>query len=164
MDHIYSNWIFGNKIHMISAQQIKELRVSTGAGISDIKHALAESGGDMGQARVLIEEKFGQSAGKRSGRDTGAGVMDAYIHSNARLGVLVEILCETDFVARNPEFKGMVHDIAMHIAASDPADAASLLSQPFIKDERRRIGDLINDAIGRFGENIKVGRFARFEI
>lgn len=149
---------------MISAQQIKELREKTGAGISDIKLALEESGGDMSGAQALIEEKLGRSATKRAGRETSAGVVDAYLHSTMRIGVLVTMLCETDFVARNASFKALAHDIAMHIAAMDPADTASLLEQPFVKDERRRVVDIVNDAIGRFGENIKVDKFVRFEL
>ncbi len=149
---------------MITTQQIKELREKTGVGISDIKQALEKSGGDSAKAQALIEEWLGSSAGKRLDRETSAGVIDAYIHSNNRIGALVELQCETDFVARNPGFKTMAHDIAMHIAAMAPADTAALLSQPFIKDERKAVGDLINESIGRFGENIKIGKFARFEL
>lgn len=149
---------------MISTQQIKELREKTGASISDIKKVLEESRGDMGKAFTEIERKLGSSAGRRASRETAAGVVDGYIHSNARIGALMELFCETDFVARNHEFKALAHDIAMHIAAMDPSDTAALLIEPFIKDPGKTIGDLVNEAGGRFGENIKVGKFVRFEL
>lgn len=149
---------------MISAQQIKELRERTGAGVSDVKKALEESGGDMARARAAIERRLGTAAGKRAGRETRAGVVDAYVHSNARIGTMAELFCETDFVARNPAFKALAHDIAMHIAAMDPTDAMALRAQPFVKDPGKTVGDLLNEAIGRFGENIRVGKFVRFEL
>lgn len=149
---------------MISAQIIRELRERTGAGISDIKRALEDAGGDPEKAGVLIEERLGTSAGKRAGRDTRAGVVEAYIHSNARIGVLVALSCETDFVARNPAFKSLAHDIAMHIAAMSPMDGAALNEQPFVKDTSRSVRDVINESIGRFGENITIRQFARLEL
>jgi len=149
---------------MISTRQIKELREKTGAGVSDIKKALEESGGDAARAEVLIEKRLGSLAGKRAGRETGAGVVEAYIHSNARIGVLVELFCETDFVARNPMFKALAHEIAMHIAAMSPSDTAVLAGQAFIKDEGKTVGEVVDEATGRFGENIKIGNFARFEL
>ena len=194
---------------MISAQQIKELREKTGAGISDVKKALEESGGDGIKAYALLERKLGSSAVKKAGREIKAGLVEAYVHSNGRIGSLVEVGCETDFVARNPEFKAFAHDIAMHIAAMNPLylssdtvpqdvwqaeksrfeeevkkmekparivaeildgklkthfGALSLLEQPFVKDQDKKVCDVINEAIGKFGENIKVGRSVRFEI
>lgn len=148
----------------INTQQIKELREKTGAGVADVKKALEESGGDMEKAYVWIEEKLGSSALKKSARETRAGLVDAYIHSNGRLGVLAELYCETDFVARNPAFKELVHEIAMHIAAMAPDGPDSLLLQPFVKNESKTVGEIINEAIGKFGENIKIGEFVRFEI
>jgi len=161
---------------MISANQIKELREKTGAGISDVKKALEESGGDMDKAEKWIERKLGNAAVKKAGRETRAGLVDAYIHSNGRIGALVEIFCETDFVARNPAFKEFVHDIAMHIAAmhllssspdaaeGDEVDFQTLLEQPFVKDQSKTVEQVLNEAIGRFGENIKIGKFVRFEL
>lgn len=148
---------------MISAQSIKELRERTGAGISDIKSALEDAEGDVPKAEVLIEERLGSKAGKRTDRDTGAGIVEAYIHSNAKVGVLVTLSCETDFVARNPGFKALAHDVAMHVAAMAPADAEVLAAQPFIKDAGKTVADVVNESIGRFGENIKIGKFVRFE-
>jgi len=149
---------------MISTQQIKELRERTGAGISEVKRALEESGGDMKRALTSIEQRLGSIAGKREGRETRAGVVDAYLHSNNKMGVLVEVFCETDFVARNPEFKALAHEIAMHIAAMAPTDSVSLFAQSFVKDESKTVRDVVQTAIGKFGENIKIERFIRFEI
>lgn len=149
---------------MVTAQQIKELREKTGAGISDIKKALEESEGNIEKAHALIEEKFGSVAAKKSARETRAGLVDAYIHSNGRLGVLAELYCETDFVARNPAFKELLHEIAMHIAAMAPDGPDSLLLQPFVKNESKTVGEIMNEAIGKFGENIKIGEFVRFEM
>lgn len=148
----------------ISAEQIKEFREKTGAGISDIKRALEESGGDPGKALKIIEQKWGSVAGKKAARETRAGLVDAYVHSNGRIGSMVEVFCETDFVARNPQFKELAHDLAMHITAINPTDLDMLVSQPFIKNESKTVGEFINEAVGRFGENIKIGRFVRFEI
>ena len=194
---------------MVLAKDIKELREKTGAGIADVKKALEESGGDAAKAELWLERNLGSVAVKKASRETKAGVIEMYLHSNGRISSMVELFCETDFVARNQDFKKLAHDLAMHIAATSPLyvsldsvpasawDAEkirfeeevakmdkpeniknnivsgklkthfgglSLLSQPFVKDEDRAVGDIVNEAIGRFGENIKVGRFARFEI
>ena len=148
----------------VTAQQIKDLREKTGGGIADVKKALEESGGDMARAFELLEKKLGSTAIKKATRVTSAGLVDAYIHSNGKVGALVEIFCETDFVARNPQFKELTHDIAMHIAAMEPADVGVLLGQPFIKDPKKSVGEYLNEAIGKFGENMKIGGFTRFEI
>lgn len=148
----------------ITAEQIKILREKTGAGISDVKKALEESGGNLAQAQERLERKLGSAAMKKAGREIKAGLVEAYVHSNGRIGVLLEVGCETDFVAKNPQFKEFAHDLAMHIAAMDPENKTALLEQPFIKNESKSVGDLLNEAVGRFGENIKIGRFARYEI
>ena len=148
----------------ISAEQIKALRQETGAGIADIKKAVEESGGDMAAARSAIERRLGNLAGKRAGRETRAGIVAADIHSNNKMGTLVELFCETDFVARHSEFHVLAHELAMHIAAMNPDDLPALLAQVFIKDPTKTVGEVINGAIGKFGENITVGRFIRFEI
>ena len=148
----------------ITAQHVKTLREKTGAGIADVKKALEESEGDMDKAFALIERKLGGAAIKKSTRTTGAGLVEAYIHSNSRIGVLIEVFCETDFVARNPVFKEFSHDMALHIAAMEPADAEEFLAQPFVKDPNKTMREYLNEAIGRFGENIRIGRFVRFEI
>lgn len=149
---------------MAAIEQIKELREKTGVGISDVKRALEESGGDLKKAYAWIEEKLGSIASKKSLREIKSGLVDSYLHSNGQMGALIELFCETDFVARNPGFRALAHDIAMHIAAMNSDSVETLLGQPFIKDEKKTVGEIINEAMGKFGENIKVGRFVRFEI
>lgn len=174
----------------ITTQMVKELRERTGAGIMDAKRALEQHDGNMEQAAAAIRQAGLDKAGKKSGREASEGLVEAYVHGGGRIGVLVELNCETDFVARTEEFKTLAHDIAMQIAASAPryvsADdipaedldrgarelgdrelyvkQAALLSQPFIRDPKRSIGDLIKDHIAKLGENIVVRRFARFEL
>lgn len=143
---------------------IKQLREETGAPIGDIRAALAESGGDMEQARARLRERSGVIAEKKAGREVKAGVVDAYVHSNGRIGALVELHCETDFVARNPEFRQLAHELAMHIAAMAPASPDELGAQECIRDPSKTVGDLVREAVGRFGENIKIGNFTRFEL
>lgn len=149
---------------MAMAEQIKELREKTGAGVSDIKKALEDSGGDTAKALAEIEKKLGGMALKKAGRETKAGLVESYIHADGRIGVLVEVLCETDFVARNPAFKELAHDLAMQVAAMGPDDVADLLGQPFIKDQGKTIKEVLGEAVGKFGENIKVEKFNRIEI
>lgn len=193
----------------ISAEQIKDLRERTGAGITAVKTALEETGGDMEKAAKILERKLGAIAGKKVNRETRTGIIEAYIHSNARVGAMVELYCETDFVARNHSFKELAHDIAMHVAAmrpqflsldSIPADVwqaeksrfeeeakalgkpdaitnaivegklksyfgvSSLLEQPFVKVQEKTVGQYINEAVGRFGENIRIGHFVVLEL
>ena len=163
----------------VTTALIKELREATGAGVMDAKRALEESGGDMGKATTLIREKGMASAAKRSDRETNQGVVESYIHGGGRIGALVELNCETDFVANTADFRQLARDIAMQVAAMSPQVISAeqrtdehigtdaevvLLSQPFIKDPGRSIGDLVNDVIGKTGENVRVSRFARFEL
>lgn len=149
---------------MITIEQIKILREKTGAGISDVKKALEENDGDVVKAEAWLEQKFGSAALKKADREIKAGLVEAYIHSNGRIGVLIEVGCETDFVAKNPQFKELAHDLAMHIAAMEPENIETVLTQPFIKNTAKTIEDILNEAIGKFGENIKIRRFIRFEL
>src|SRR3989344_1594399 len=105
---------------MVSAKDIKELREKTGAGIADVKKALEESSGDAAKAELWLERKLGSTAIKKASRETKAGIVETYLHSNGRIGSMVELFCETDFVARNPDFKALAHDLAMHVAAMSP--------------------------------------------
>jgi elongation factor Ts len=164
----------------VTTALIKELREATGAGVMDAKRALDEAGGDIKKATVIIREKGIAAAAKRSDRETGQGVVEAYIHGGGRIGVIVELNCETDFVANTPDFRDLARSIAMQVAAMNPKvvsveqrtdDMAGLpdsevvlLSQPFIKESSRTIGDLVNDVIAKTGENVRVGRFSRFEL
>ena len=154
---------------------IKELRGRTSAGVMDCKRALDESNGDVDKAEQILKEQGIASAAKKAGRDTDQGLIETYIHSGGRIGSMVEVNCETDFVARTKEFSDLAHDIAMQIAAMNPltvedgeveteSDNSSLLQQPFIKDPSKNIQELINETVGKLGENIRVRRFKRFSL
>jgi len=129
----------------------------------DCKHAFEEAKGDMGRAKEIIREKGLLKAAKKSDRATGAGYLEAYIHAG-RIGVLLEMRAETDFVTRNDKFKTLTHELAMQIAAAGAETKDELLKQLFIKDEKITIEELIKSAIAEIGENIEIGRFIRYEI
>ncbi len=193
----------------ISASLVKELRDRTGAGLMDCKSALKESGGDVDKALEYLRVKGLAKAQKRSGRDTSEGAVVSYIHPGNRIGVMVEVNCETDFVARTEEFQVFGRDIAMQVAATSPIaldrsdvpaeivdkerevyrtqareqkkpekiidkivdgrldkyySESVLLDQPFIKDDSKTVRDLLNELVTKLGENIKIARFARFQI
>jgi elongation factor Ts len=196
----------------ISAEHVRRLREETGAGMMDCKTALVEAGGDMEVARDLLRRKGMAAAAKRAGRTATEGIVASYIHPGARVGVLVEVNCETDFVAKTPEFQALVKDVAMHIAAASPAtaqyvgkdevpkaildrereiykaQAASqgkpaavqdkiaegklkdyyatfcLLEQPFVKDPKLTVGQLVQERIAIIKENIVIRRFARYRV
>ncbi len=163
----------------ISIETIKALREETGAGVMDAKRALEEAGGDIARAKEILREKGMADAAKRAERETSQGVVDSYIHAGGRIGVLVELNCETDFVANTEDFRGLARNIAMQIAAMNPLVVAPsdrtdetegsdeevcLLNQPYIRDSSVTIGTLVNDAIAKTGENIRVRRFVRFEL
>ncbi len=144
----------------ISAERVQALREATGAGVMDCRKALTEAAGDLEAAKKIIREKGLSKAEKRADRETGAGLVRAYVH-NDRIGVLVELRAETDFVVRSEPFQKLAHELAMQIAATDPADADALLAQPYIKDESRIVKDLLSDVIAKTGENITIGKFFR---
>jgi len=192
----------------ITVEMVKELRERTGAGVLDCRNALVETAGDFDKAAALLRKKGLAIAAKKAEREAKEGLVEAYIHGGGRLGVLLELNCETDFVARTADFRELAHDLAMQIAAANPQylspedippdvlegqrsrereqvggdkpeevverilegklkkyyQEVCLLEQPFIKDEGVSIRELMTDKIARLGENIKVGRFARFEL
>ncbi len=192
----------------ISIDSIKDLRQRTGAGVLDCKKALEEADGDIEGAMELLRKRGLAIAAKKADREANDGLVEAYIHSGARLGVLLELNCETDFVARTEDFGELAHDLAMQVAATNPKyltpedippqvleeerqrqreqlgedkseeiierilegklqkyyQEVCLLEQPFIKDEGLAVRDLITDKIAKLGENIRVRRFARFEL
>lgn len=193
----------------ISASQVKDLREKTGAGMMDCKKALAECGGNEEKAIAWLREKGIAKAAKRAGRSASEGIIGSYIHSNGKIGVMVEIKCETDFVARSERFQEFAKNVAMQIAAASPvclkaedvpADLLAkereifknqamaegkpeqiaekivegrikkfykevcLLEQPFIKDDKLTIQDLLNDLVSVLGENVQVGRFVRMAL
>lgn len=145
-------------------QLLKKLREETRAPIHDCKSAIEESGGNYERALEIIKGRGLGKALKKAERATGAGIVEAYIHGGGRIGVLVELLCETDFVARNEMFKELAHNVAMQVAAMDPQNSEELNRQPYIKDSSITIGEMVQGAVGKIGENIKVGRFVRYEI
>src|SRR3989344_5606506 len=136
---------------MVSIDDIKKLRDETGVSPVEIKKALAESGGDLAKAKELLRIWGKKISDKKVARETSQGIVDFYLHPNAKTGVLIDIRCETDFVAASPEFKKLAHEI-------------SLLAQPWIKDDSKTIKNLIEDTVAKVGENIEVKRFARYEI
>ena len=193
----------------VSAKEVKELREQTGAGMMDCKKALSECSGNIEDAVKLLRTKGLADAAKRSGRAANEGLVDSYIHAGGKIGVLVEVNSETDFVARNDDFKAFVHDVAMHIAAAAPkyisredvpADVIEaelsiykeqakatgkpenilekiatgkldkyfeqicLLEQPFVKDDKLTVEQLLGELVGKIGENIGIRRFVRFEL
>ena len=156
---------------MVTIEQIKELRSRTGISVLQCKEALEEAGGDEEKAAILLRKKGAEVSRKKQGRILGSGVVEAYIHAGSKIGVLVELLCETDFVARNSEFKELASDIAMHIAAMNPehVDSGSegdqaLLEQPFVKDPSLTVCNLIEQAVQKFGEKVEIGHFTRYEL
>ena len=149
---------------MSDVKAVKHLRDSTGLSLGQIKKALDEAGGDKKRAMEILKAHGVNVAEKKSSRQVKEGLIDAYIHSTKKLGSIVELLCETDFVARNLEFQTLAHELAMHIAALRPGTVEDLLSQPFVKDQSVNIKELINQYIAKLGENIQIGRFEIFEI
>lgn len=149
---------------MISTEQIKELRDKTGISVMQCRKALEEAGGDMEKALVILREKSGEIADKKSDRTLGAGVVAAYVHATGIMGAIVELNCETDFVAKNPEFKALAYDIAMHVAANAPTTVDELVLQPFVKNPEVTVADMVKGAVQKFGEKTVVGRFSRFSV
>jgi len=163
----------------ISVDAIRALREETGAGIMDCKRALEQADGDLDRARGLLRESGLSAAVKKAGRATNEGLIETYVHSGGRLGAIVEINCETDFVARTDDFKSLAHEVAMQVAAMGPEyvdeadipddltvdpEQACLMRQAYIRDNSRTIRDLMNEAVGKLGENLKVRRFVRFNL
>jgi len=166
----------------IPLEAIKALREETGAPLGDVRAALEESGGQPEKARQLLRQRGGRLAEKRQDRAAGQGRVEAYIHHDGRLGALVEVNCETDFVARTDDFRQFCRDVAMHVAAAAPqylrvedvpADAkltaedcraVCLLEQPFVKDQGVTVGELLKTLVGKTGENVVIRRFVKFTL
>lgn len=142
---------------------VQKLRNMTGAGVMDCKKALTDANGDFDRAVALIRERGLIKAEKKGERKTGAGLVESYVH-NERVGVLLEIRCETDFVARSETFRELTHNLAMHIAAMNPENIDELFQQAYIKDESLMVDAVIKEAIAKLGENIRLERFCRYEI
>ncbi|MGH7203129.1 MAG: translation elongation factor Ts [Candidatus Levyibacteriota bacterium] len=148
----------------IDLKAIKKLRDATSASIADVRRAIDEAGGDEKKALEWLKKRASEIAAKKADRETGEGLIEAYIHGGGKVGVLVELLCETDFVAKTDEFKSLAKEVAMQVAAMNPADVNALLKQEYIRDSSQTIESLVKAAIGKLGENITIKRFQRFEI
>lgn len=163
----------------ISTARIKELRAQCGAGIMECRNTLLEAKGDMEKALEILKEKGQLKAAKKAERVTNQGLIEAYVHTGGCIGAMIELNCESDFVARTNEFKELAHNLAMQVAAMCPqyvskeevpqgddleVETACLLLQPYIRDPGRTVQDVIVEAIAKVGENIKVSRFSRFEL
>lgn len=142
---------------------VQKLRDLTGAGVMECKKALAEAGGDLKRALEIIREQGVLIAEKKSERKTGAGILESYIH-NGRVGVLLELRTETDFVARSEPFRNLARELTLQVSAMAPATPAALLEQAYIRDEAKKVGDIVKEVIAKVGENIKVERFVRYEL
>lgn len=145
-------------------KQIKQLRDETQASIADCRKALEDSNGDYKKALEWLKKRGAEIAEKKSDRETSEGVVESYVHGNGKIGVIIALLCETDFVARTDEFKKLAHEIAMQISAMNPKDVDALLNQEYIRNPKLTIDDLVKEAIGKIGENIKVREFSRIEL
>ena len=148
---------------MITASQVKELREKTGAGMMDCKKVLAETNGDEEKAIELLRERGIAKAAKKSDRIAAEGLVETYITPDAKVGVAVEVNTETDFVAKNEEFRSFVKEVAKQIAETKPADVEELLSQKSISDASKTVKDVLTDKIAKIGENMSIRRFERFE-
>ena len=148
---------------MVTASQVKELREKTGAGMMDCKKVLTETDGDMEKAMELLRERGISKAAKKSGRIAAEGLVDAYVSEDGKLGAVVEVNSETDFVAKNEDFKTFVKDVAEQVAKENPADVETLLAQKSIKDPSKTVQEVLTDKIATIGENMNIRRFARFE-
>jgi elongation factor Ts len=146
-----------------TVEVISELREQTGMGLMDIKKALEEAGGDKGKALELLKERGAQIMEKKSGRTAAEGVIEAYVHGG-KIGVIVEVNCETDFVARSEVFKEFAHDLALQISSMAPENVEELLEQPFIKDSKLTIADYLRDVTGKIGEKVVIKRFSRLAL
>jgi elongation factor Ts len=149
---------------VIDIKQIKKLRDETQVSIADCRLVLEEAKGNYEKAVELLKKKGIERAEKKATRETAQGLIESYIHQNGKVGVLVKVLCETDFVARTDDFKHLIHEIAMQIAAMNPKNVDALLKQEYIRDGSITIENLIKQTIGKLGENIVVKEFTRFEI
>jgi len=148
----------------ISLDTLKQLRAETSAGVSDCRQALEDANGDYAKAKNFLKERGIEKAAKKAGKETNEGVIASYVHANGKVGVLVELTCETDFVGKNEAFKSLAHEIALQIAALSPKDVPELLASAYIRDGKTTISDLIKLTIAKVGENITVARFTRMAL
>lgn len=143
---------------------IKKLREETGLSFAEIKKALDANGGDETAARSALAARSAEQAAKKADREIVAGAIASYVHSSAMTGAMVKLGCETDFVAKNDEFKSLAYDMAMHICAMNPENMEELLAQPFVKDGSMTVKEKIDGAVQKFGENTQLVEYTRYSI
>ena len=148
---------------VVSKDQIQELRERTGAAVMACKRALEKAGGNFEGALEHLKDEAVSLASEKQSRETKSGVIQGYVHGG-RIGVLVELRSETDFVARNPEFQSLAKEIALQLAASSARNVSELLAEPYIRNPVITVGDFLKEAVGKFGENIEISRFSRLEL
>lgn len=148
----------------VNVDQIKKIRRETQAPVMEIKRALEEAGGDGATAKKILTKKALVRAEKKKERKAGDGHVFSYIHPGGKVGVLLELRSETDFVAKNKLFQNLGKELMLQIASMDPGDVKELLGQEYIRDQTKKVGDLVDEAVGTVGEKIEIARFARYEI
>lgn len=148
---------------MVTIDQIKKLRQETGISVSECKKVLEEAGGDAGKAKEILKKWGRELAQKKAARQTLQGLVDSYIHPNKKVGAMIELRCETDFVAKSPDFQKLAHELCLQIAAID-TEETPIMEQPWIKDAAKTIKDLIEEYIAKLGENIVLEKFIRYEL
>lgn len=148
----------------IDPKEIQRLREETSAGVMDCKRALEDASGDYEKAKALLTERGMSSVAKKAGREAKEGVVASYIHAGGRIGALVEVSSETDFVSRGDDFQKLAQEIAMQVAAMNPADVEELYAQAYIRDASKTVKDLVTSLAAKTGENLSVRRFQRFAL
>lgn len=148
----------------VSFEEIRKLREETGAPVIRVKKVLEEVEGDAKKAFKILQKEGFEKASKREGRETSQGLIETYVHHSGKVASLVELLCETDFVARNELFKSLAHDLALQVASLEAKNVKELTEQEFIKDPTKKVGDLVKEVIAKTGENIVIGRFFRVKL
>ena len=149
---------------MAEIDNIKQLRQETGMSVTDIKNALQEAGEDLDRARDFLRQRGAEIAQKKQEREAGEGIVDVYLHPTGKMGVLLDLRSETDFVAKSPDFKALAHELSLQIAAMAPESVEELLAQDSVKDSSKKVQNILQEYIARLGENIVVKRFSRYQI
>lgn len=148
----------------VSIEQIKKVRSETGAPVAEVKKALEEAGGDEKKAKEVLRKAGFERAEKKAGRETAVGSIFTYIHHSGTVASMIELLCETDFVARTDEFQKLGKELAMQVASMNPRDGKELLVQEYIREPEKKVEELVKGVVAKTGENIRIGRIARFAI
>lgn len=149
---------------MFPIELVKQLRGESGISVSECKKVLEEAGGNLEKARALLQQRGKQLAAKKETRKVGEGIIESYVHPTGKTAAMIDVRCETDFVARSEEFKKLAHELALQAASMAPESVEELLSQPYIRDPGKTIRDVLTESIAKIGENIVIKRFSRFEI